>query len=58
MLAALKFILRGLPFIYQGQELGMENVPISSIDEVDDISARDEYRIALEAGLSLEEAWI
>ena len=49
-------MLRGLPFIYQGQELGMENVPISSIDEVDDISAREEYRVALEAGLSQEEA--
>ena len=56
MLAALNFLLRGLPFIYQGQELGMENVPIASIDEVDDISARDEYRVALEAGLSPEEA--
>ena len=56
MLAALNFLLRGLPFIYQGQELGMENVPIASIDEVDDISARDEYLVALEAGLSPEEA--
>lgn len=56
MLAALNFMLRGVPFIYQGQELGMENVPISSIDEVDDISARDEYRVALEAGLLPEEA--
>lgn len=56
MLAALNFLLRGLPFIYQGQELGMENVPISSIDEVDDISARDEYKVALDAGLSAKEA--
>ena len=56
MLAALNFMLRGLPFIYQGQELGMENLPITSIDEVDDISARDEYRVALEAGLSPDEA--
>ena len=29
MLAALNFMLRGLPFIYQGQELGMENVSFS-----------------------------
>lgn len=56
MLAALNFMLRGIPFIYQGQEIGMENVPISSIDEVDDISARDEYKVALAAGLSTEEA--
>ncbi|MBD5477220.1 MAG: alpha-glucosidase [Lachnospiraceae bacterium] len=56
MLAALNFMLRGLPFIYQGQELGMENVPITSIEEVDDISSHDEYKVALEAGLSPEEA--
>ena len=56
MLAALNFMLRGLPFIYQGQELGMENVAISSIDEVDDISAINEYQVALDAGLTPQEA--
>ena len=56
MLAALNFMLRGLPFIYQGQELGMENVPFTSIEEVDDISSHDEYSVALEAGLPPEEA--
>lgn len=56
MLAALNFMLRGIPFIYQGQELGMENVPFSSIEEVDDISSLDEYQVALAAGLSPEEA--
>lgn len=56
MLAALNFMLRGLPFIYQGQELGMENMPFSSIDEIDDISTHDEYHVALEAGLSPDEA--
>jgi len=56
MLAALNFMLRGLPFIYQGQELGMENAPISSIDEVDDISALNEYENAQNAGLSPDEA--
>ena len=55
-LATAYFLLRGLPFIYQGQELGMENVPVASIDEVDDIAARDQYRVALDAGLSGEEA--
>lgn len=56
MLAALNFMLRGLPFIYQGQELGMENVPFSSIDEIDDISTLDEYQVALDAGLTPEDA--
>ena len=56
MLAALNFMLRGLPFIYQGQELGMENTVFSSIDEVDDISTLDEYRVALDAGLTPAQA--
>lgn len=56
MLAALNFMLRGLPFIYQGQELGMENVPFKSIDDVDDISTLDEYKVALDAGLTPEAA--
>ncbi len=56
MLAALNFMLRGLPFIYQGQELGMENIPFTSMDQVDDISSHEEYRVALEAGLSPQDA--
>lgn len=56
MLAALYFMLRGIPFIYQGQELGMENTQFSSIAEIDDISSLDEYQVALDAGLSPEEA--
>ena len=56
MLAALNFMLRGLPFIYQGQELGMENIPFKSIDEVDDISTLDEYKVAIDAGLTPEAA--
>lgn len=56
MLAALYFMMRGIPFIYQGQELGMENYPFQSIEEVDDISTLDQYQVALHAGLSEEEA--
>lgn len=56
MLAGLYFMLRGLPFIYQGQEIGMENVEIRSIHEVDDISSLEEYQVALQAGKSEKEA--
>ena len=56
MLAGLYFMLRGIPFIYQGQEIGMENVNFTSIDQVDDISSRAEYKTALEAGVSEEKA--
>lgn len=40
----MNIMLRGLPFIYQGQEIGMENVEFQSIDEVDDISTLDDIR--------------
>ena len=56
MLATINIMLRGIPFIYQGQELGMENMPFTSISEVDDISTLDEYKTAINAGLSSEEA--
>ena len=56
MLGGLNFMLRGIPFIYQGQELGMENVKFESIDQVDDISTLDEYKVALDAGYTPEEA--
>lgn len=56
MLAAVNLMIRGLPFIYQGQELGMSNVEFTSIDQIDDCSTLDEYRVAKEAGYSDEEA--
>ncbi len=54
-LGGLNFCLRGLPFLYQGQEIGMENTVISSIDQVDDISSLDEYQVALAAGCTPEQ---
>ena len=56
LLAGVYFMLRGLPFIYQGQEIGMENTVFQSIEDVDDVSTLDEYRVALNAGLGEEEA--
>ena len=56
LLAVMYFMLRGLPFIYQGQEIGMENIKVHSIDQVDDISAVNQYHTALNAGYSPEEA--
>ena len=56
LLAAMYFLMRGLPFIYQGQEIGMENLGVVPIDKVDDISALDQYQVSLDAGISPEEA--
>lgn len=56
MLATVYFMLKGLPWIYQGQELGMENLKIRSIDEVDDISSIDAYKVARAEGVSEADA--
>ena len=56
MLGTVSVLLRGIPFIYQGQEIGMQNARWSSVDEFDDISTKDQYRMAREAGLSDAEA--
>ena len=55
-LAAVLFTLRGTPFIYEGEELGMTNVAWDSIDAYDDISSHGQYALALEDGFSKEEA--
>ncbi len=55
-LATMQFMQKGFPFIYQGQEIGMEDCPVKSVDEIDDISAIDEYHVARKAGLTDEEA--
>lgn len=56
MLGTISVLLRGLPFLYQGQEIGMQNCPMDSIEDYDDISTHGEYQMALQAGLSREEA--
>ncbi len=57
MLASLFFFLRGTPFIYQGQEIGMENIRMASIDDYDDIATRGQYARAMNAGLDKETAF-
>ena len=56
MLGTISILLRGIPFLYQGQEIGMSNCPMDSIDEYDDISTHGEYQMAIEAGLTEKEA--
>ncbi|MGN0171857.1 MAG: alpha-glucosidase [Acutalibacteraceae bacterium] len=55
MLATMYLNLRGTPFIYQGQELGMTNIHFDSIDEINDISSRNHWNSGLAAGLSEEK---
>lgn len=55
-MGAMYFFLRGTPFIYQGQELGMQNFERKSIEEFDDISSIDQYYRAMDEGCTKEEA--
>jgi glycosidase len=54
-LATWYFLMRGTPFIYQGQELGMSNCPFNSIDEYRDIASLNIHRDASAAGLGKVE---
>lgn len=56
MLGTISLLLRGIPFLYQGQEIGMRNCRMESVEEFDDINTKDQYALALRMGLTEEEA--
>lgn len=56
MLGTISILLRGLPFLYQGQEIGMQNCLMDSIEDYNDINTHGEYKMALDAGLTEEDA--
>lgn len=56
ILGTILLTMRGTPFIYEGQELGMTNVAWDSIEKYNDISSRGQYEIALNEGFSKEKA--
>ena len=51
-IAASYLFQRGTPFVYQGQEIGMLNTPLGSLDEYKDIMTQNNARIARSLGLS------
>lgn len=55
-IATLMMTLRGTPFLYEGQELGMTNVQWDSIDKYDELNTRAQYNMALKEGHSKEQA--
>ena len=56
MLGTVSILLRGIPFIYQGQEIGMQNAVWNSVEEYNDINTIDQYHTARNAGLTDKEA--
>ena len=56
MLAVLTHMMRGTPYTYQGEEIGMTNAGYTSIEEYGDVESINYYKILLEEGKSSEEA--
>lgn len=46
MMAGLLMTLRGVPFVYQGQEIGMTNGDFENLDEIVDIESHNVYKMA------------
>ena len=55
-MATILFTLRGTPFIYEGQELGMANTAFARIEDYNDISTHGQYQLALDEGFAPAEA--
>ncbi|MEK4868195.1 alpha-amylase family glycosyl hydrolase [Niallia sp. FSL W8-1348] len=55
-LGTLFFFLRGTPFIYQGQELGMKNFKRGTIADFNDVSSIDNYQRSMLEGYTSQEA--
>ena len=56
LMGMLLYTMRGTPFLYQGQELGYDNVSWDSIDCYNDISSYGQYEFALREGCTEDEA--
>lgn len=55
MFATFLHFLKGTPYIYQGEEIGLTNTPISSIEEVNDIESINMYNERMQQGYNKEE---
>lgn len=56
MLAGMIHLMRGTPYIYQGEEIGMTDPHFKSIDMYRDVESLNYYKILMEQGLNSEEA--
>ncbi|SJZ65061.1 glucan 1,6-alpha-glucosidase [Pilibacter termitis] len=55
MLAILLHMMKGTPYIYQGEEIGMTNCPVTDISQVEDIESVNMYHERLSLGDKKEE---
>ncbi|MGM0216225.1 glycoside hydrolase family 13 protein [Enterococcus sp. AZ109] len=55
-LGTLFFFLRGTPFIYQGQEIGMKNFQRTALADFNDVSSIDNYHRSIQEGFTKKQA--
>lgn len=55
LFAILLHMMKGTPYVYQGEEIGMTNAPVTDISEVADIESRNMYHERLAKGFTKEE---
>ena len=56
LLATVTHLLRGTPYIYQGEEIGMTNPGYQELAQYNDVETHNNYRIMREKGYSHEKA--
>lgn len=54
-LAIMLHLLKGTPYIYNGEEIGMVNCPVKSISSVNDIESRNMYQNGIKEGKTKAE---
>ncbi|MDD3959752.1 MAG: alpha-glucosidase [Clostridiaceae bacterium] len=57
MLCVLLLSLRGTPFIYQGQEIGMTDFDFTSMDQIRDVESLNVYRLATRLHIPKSYRW-
>lgn len=56
MLATLMYLMRGTPYIYQGEELGLENAGFKNISQYRDVESLNYFEILKSQGISEQDA--
>ena len=57
-IATYNFLLKGTPFIYQGQEIGMTNIRMNNLDEYRDVEVFGKYNDLVKTGLLSHEEFM
>ncbi len=57
LLAVMQFTLKGTPFVFQGDEMGLTNYAFTDIDQITDVEVRGYYQEFQDKGMTPEEAF-